>query len=39
MQQQQDVNAAKEDLAAARAEYERLEQELAGRIAEIQTQG
>jgi hypothetical protein len=38
MQQQQDVNAAKEDLAAARAEYERLEQELAARIAEIQAQ-
>ena len=39
MQQQQDVKAAKEDLAAAHAEYERLEQELAARIAQIQTQG
>jgi hypothetical protein len=38
MQQQQDVKAAKEDLAAAHAEYERLEQELAAKIAEIQAQ-
>jgi hypothetical protein len=36
MQQEQDVKAAKEDLASAQAEYERLEQELATRIAEIQ---
>jgi hypothetical protein len=36
MQQQQDVKAAKEDLAAAHAEYERLGQELATKIAEIQ---
>jgi len=36
MQQEQDVQAAKEDLASAQAEYERLEQELAARIAEIQ---
>ena len=38
MQQEEDVRAAKEDLAAAQAEYERLEQELAGKIAEIQAQ-
>jgi hypothetical protein len=38
MQQEQDVRAAKEDLASAHAEYERLEQELAARIAEIQAQ-
>ncbi|HUG07245.1 MAG TPA: hypothetical protein VMQ78_11935 [Candidatus Limnocylindria bacterium] len=38
MQQQEDVRAAKEDLAAAQAEHERLEQELATRIAEIQAQ-
>jgi hypothetical protein len=38
MQQEQDVKAAKEDLAAAQAEYERLEQELAAKIAEIQQQ-
>ena len=38
MQQQQDVTAAKEDLTAAHAEYDRLEQELAGKIAEIQAQ-
>jgi hypothetical protein len=38
MQQEQDVTAAKEDLASAQAEYERLEQELAARIAEIQAQ-
>jgi hypothetical protein len=38
MQQQQDVKAAKEDLAAAHAEYERLEQELGAQIAEIQAQ-
>jgi hypothetical protein len=37
MQQEQDVKAAKEDLASAQAEYERLEQELAAKIAEIQT--
>ena len=37
MQQEQDVKAAKEDLASAQAEYERLEQELATKIAEIQT--
>ena len=36
MQQQEDVRAAKEDLAAAEAEYERLEQELAMKIAELQ---
>jgi hypothetical protein len=38
MQQEQDVRAAKEDLAAAQAEHERLEQELAARIVEIQQQ-
>ena len=38
MQQEQDVKAAKEDLASAQAEYERLAQELAAKIAEIQTQ-
>jgi hypothetical protein len=38
MQQEQDVQAAKEDLASAQAEYERLEQELTARIAEIQAQ-
>jgi hypothetical protein len=38
MQQEQDVKAAKEDLESANAEYERLEQELAGRIADIQAQ-
>jgi hypothetical protein len=38
MQQEQDVKAAKEDLAAAEAEHERLEQELAEKIAEIQAQ-
>ena len=38
MQQEEDVKAAKEDLASAQAEYERLEQELAARIAEIQAQ-
>jgi hypothetical protein len=38
MQQEEDVRAAKEDLEAAQAEYERLEQELAGKIAEIQAQ-
>jgi hypothetical protein len=38
MQQEQDVKAAKEDLESARAEHERLEQELAGRIAEIRAQ-
>jgi hypothetical protein len=38
MQQQQDVTAAKEDLTAAHAEYDRLEQELAAKIAEIQAQ-
>jgi hypothetical protein len=38
MQQQQDVKAAKEDLAAAHAEYERLEQELGAQIGEIQAQ-
>ena len=37
MQQEEDVKAAKEDLASAQAEYERLEQELAEKIAEIQT--
>ncbi len=36
MQQEQDVKAAKEDLESARADYERLGQELAARIAEIQ---
>jgi hypothetical protein len=36
MQQEQDVRAAKEDLAAAQAEYERLEEELAAKVAEIQ---
>jgi hypothetical protein len=38
MQQEQDVKAAKEDLESAQAEYERLEQELAAKIAEIQAQ-
>ncbi len=38
MQQEQDVKAAKEDLESARADYERLGQELATRIAEIQAQ-
>jgi len=38
MQQEQDVKAAKEDLAAAQAEHESLEQELSARIAEIQQQ-
>lgn len=38
MQQQEDVRAAKEDLAAAEAEYELLEQELATKIATIQSQ-
>jgi hypothetical protein len=36
MQQEQDVRAAKEDLAAAQTEYERLEEELAAKVAEIQ---
>jgi len=36
MQQEQDVQAAKEDLASAQADYERLEQELTAQIAEIQ---
>lgn len=36
MQQEQDVKAAKEDLAAAQVEYERLEEELAAKVAEIQ---
>ena len=36
MQQEQDVKAAKEDLASAQADYERLEQELTEKIAEIQ---
>ncbi|HET9809464.1 MAG TPA: hypothetical protein VFQ66_07170 [Candidatus Limnocylindria bacterium] len=36
MQQEQDVQAAKEDLASAQAEYERLDQELAAKVAEIQ---
>jgi hypothetical protein len=36
MQQEQDVKAAKEDLASAESEYERLAQELAAKIAEIQ---
>ena len=36
MQQEQDVKAAKEDLASAQADYERLEQELAEKVAEIQ---
>ena len=39
MQQQQDVKAAKEDLAAAQSEREHLEQELAAKIAEIQARG
>ena len=38
MQQEQDVQAAKEDLASAQADYERLEQELAAKVAEIQAQ-
>jgi hypothetical protein len=38
MQQEEDVKAAKEDLAAAEAEYDRLEQELATKVAEIQAQ-
>jgi hypothetical protein len=38
MQQEQDVQAAKEDLASAHADYERLEQELTAKIAEIQAQ-
>jgi hypothetical protein len=38
MQQEEDVKAAKEDLASAEAEYERLEQELADKIAEIQAE-
>jgi hypothetical protein len=38
MQQQEDVRAAKEDLAAAEAEYQLLEQELAAKIATIQSQ-
>ena len=38
MQQEQDVKAAKEDLAAAQAEHESLEQELAAKIAGIQQQ-
>ena len=38
MQQEQDVKAAKEDLAAAQAEHESLEQELAAKIAQIQQQ-
>ncbi len=36
MQQQEDVKAAKEDLAAAEAEYERLEHELATKITQLQ---
>ena len=36
MQQEQDVKAAKEDLASAQADYERLEQELTAQVAEIQ---
>jgi hypothetical protein len=36
MQQEEDVKAAKEDVASAQAEYERLEQELTAKIAEIQ---
>jgi hypothetical protein len=36
MQQEEDVKAAKEDLAAAQAEYERLGAELAAKVAEIQ---
>ncbi len=36
MQQEEDVKAAKEDLASAQAEYERLEQELVAKVAEIQ---
>jgi hypothetical protein len=38
MQQEEDVKAAKEDVASAQAEYERLEQELAAKVAEIQAQ-
>lgn len=38
IQQEQDVKAAKEDLVSAQADYERLGQELAARIAEIQAQ-
>jgi hypothetical protein len=38
MQQEQDVKAAKEDLESAQAEYERLEQELAAKIAQIQAE-
>ena len=39
MQQEQDVKAAKEDLASAQADFERLEQELAEKVTEIQAQG
>jgi hypothetical protein len=38
MQQQEDVRAAKEDLAAAEAEYQLLQQELAAKIATIKSQ-
>lgn len=38
MQQEEDVKAAKEDVASAQAEYERLEQELEAKVAEIQAQ-
>jgi hypothetical protein len=38
MQQDQDVQAAKEDLASAQADYERLEQEVTAKVAEIQAQ-
>ncbi len=38
VQQEQDVKAAKEDLASAQADYERLGQELAAKVAEIQAQ-
>jgi len=38
MQQEEDVKAAKEDLAAAQTEHDRLEEELAAKIAEMQAQ-
>ena len=38
MQQEEDVKAAKEDLESARAEHDRLGQELAAKIAELQAQ-
>jgi hypothetical protein len=38
MQQEQDVQAAKEDLASAQADYESLEQELTAKVAEIRRQ-